>query len=248
MYKEAVFSQLFAFSLWKKPASEGSGAASSGHPPTFNLEASSSSSCLNPSRSNPEVVGEEDLTRGSVDYCSGVAAWDQPPVMEHSGGSGRAPLVPTISDNVERPKPKLLSGKQRADMFQVKYDRTGIPDPIPQSRAYNGFTLSHQAWPTPLPGSTPQRPLFYPKQMTFKYGGCPEHSDRSLVPKVCGDSVREWAGTIRLFCTAVHEFTSTGWRKCLCSFPFDVQYMKQLPLTIQSEYASLQASLNRGRK
>ena len=54
-----------------------------------------------------------------------------------------------------------------------------IFDIMPLDRVYGGHTKRLFAWPTPFEESSPSRPLFYPQQVCFKYGVCPEHPHRS---------------------------------------------------------------------
>ena len=127
-----------------------------------------------------------------------------------------------------------LTCQQRGRIFEARSERV-----------YGGFTRNPDPWPLPLPDSTPEKPIFYPGQRAFKFGGCPEHRNRSLTPEVVKDSL-QWNGTVRLFCTAVKEKTPSGFRKCLCSFPYKTKDLRRLPLDVQQEFKALPASFARG--
>ena len=127
----------------------------------------------------------------------------------------------------------------------MRNDKSDRADPWAVERVYGGFTRNPNPWPLPLPDSTPAKPIFYPGQRGFKFGGCPEHSNRSLIPEVVKDSP-QWNGMVRLFCTAVKEKTPSGFRKCLRSFPYETKDLRRLPLDVQHEFKALPASFARG--
>lgn len=138
--------------------------------------------------------------------------------------------------------------QQRGSRFQVLYNTAGGPDALADQRAYGGHTKSAFAWPDPLPDSTPTRPVFFAQQLRFKHGGCPEHPHRSLTPWICTEPKNPWRGTVRLYCSGVFEYTPgtpSQFRKCLCSFPVHARDLPKMPLHIQDEYQSIQASLLR---
>lgn len=112
------------------------------------------------------------------------------------------------------------------------------------SRAYNGFTRKQEPWPNPLPTSSAWRPLFFVQQTRFAWGGCPEHRNRSLQPRVAQD--QPWAGSVRLFCSGVHDVSESGHRKCLVSFPFPQSHFHRLPIRVRQEAGSVENSLLRG--
>lgn len=139
---------------------------------------------------------------------------------------------------------KDISMKKRGGLFQLKYDWRASSDPFADERPYGGHTRSGVRWPDPLPQSCAERPFFHDTQTQFRFGGCPEHPKRALVPRIAKDP--PWKGTVRLFCSGVHQKTPGGFRKCLVSFPFSEKHLKILPLKVQGEYRSIEASLHRG--
>ena len=114
------------------------------------------------------------------------------------------------------------------------------------SRVYNGFTRSLEAWPNTLSTSTEVRPLFFQQHTRFAWGGCPEHPTRSLQPRVAKDG--DWAGSVRLFCSGGHDFSYSGHRKCLVSFPFPETHFHKLPIRIREEAQTVANSLLRGSR
>lgn len=133
----------------------------------------------------------------------------------------------------------------KAKEFELKYNREGALDPHALTRSFGGFTRSQEMWPAPMPGSTPSRFWFFAQQEKFRFGGCPEHANRALMPKVCHD-VDMWKGTVRLWCSGVLDTNPSGWRKCLVSFPYPMSEYKKLPQHVREDYESLETSLLRG--
>lgn len=186
----------------------------------------------------PQLDEDYNFTRHSEAYCTGVADYE----TYVSGGESDGEMFATPS----RPcQVQAVSLATRGRAFEVKYSRDGQDDPLTLTRSYGGFSRSSQTWPLPCEGSTSAKFWFYPRQQSFKFGGCPEHPNRALVPRVCED-VPRWSGTVRLYCSGVFERTPSGWRKCLCSFPYDMQFYNALPIDVRDTYKSLAKAFKRG--